>query len=81
LPATGGTWKSPEIAVSRIDALSPLQTLSRGYSITRLSKTGEVLTDAVRAEPGDQIDVLLMRGSLEARITCVHADTPVKTSE
>ncbi len=60
-----------EMKMSQIAALSPLQTLHRGYSITRLRATGEVLLDAGRVAPGKEIDVRLQHGSLYAAVTKV----------
>ena len=46
-----------------LNALSPLATLKRGYSITRKTD-GEVLTDAEQVSVGDKIEVQLSRGHL-----------------
>ena len=46
-----------------LNALSPLATLKRGYSITRKAD-GEVLTDAEQVSVGDKIEVQLSRGHL-----------------
>lgn len=46
-----------------LNALSPLATLARGYSITRKTD-GEVLTDTEQVSVGDKIEVQLSRGHL-----------------
>ncbi len=46
-----------------LQAVSPLQTLERGYSIT-LNANGEPLTDAKQVSPGDRIRTLLAHGEL-----------------
>lgn len=46
-----------------LNALSPLATLKRGYSITRKTD-GEVLTDTEQVSVGDKIEVQLSRGHL-----------------
>lgn len=51
-----------------LDALSPLNVLQRGYSITRKLPGGEVLRDAANAAPGDQIESLLSTGRLVSRV-------------
>ena len=52
-------------ALSRaLHAVSPLQTLARGYSITMDADSGKVLTDASRVQPGQAIRTRLARGSL-----------------
>jgi exodeoxyribonuclease VII large subunit len=48
-----------------LQAVSPLQTLERGYSIT-LDASGKVLTDAEQVKPGDRIRTLLARGELSS---------------
>jgi len=51
----------------RLDSLSPLAVLGRGYSLTRTS-AGDIVRDAARVVPGDAVDVLLARGRLECRV-------------
>ena len=55
-------------AVGRLDSLSPLAVLGRGYSLTR-TPTGEVVHGPAQVKVGDAIRVLLHRGSLDARVT------------
>ena len=51
----------------RLDALSPLATLKRGYSISRKTD-GEVLTAAEQVTVGDRIEIQLAQGHLACRI-------------
>ena len=51
----------------RLDALSPLATLKRGYSISRKTD-GAVLTDAEQVSVGDRIEVQLAHGHLACRV-------------
>lgn len=51
----------------RLDALSPLATLKRGYSISRKTD-GEVLTTAEQVSIGDRIEVQLLEGHLACRV-------------
>ncbi len=55
-----------------LDALSPLQTLERGYAIATLD--GHVLTDASTANVGNTLSLQLRRGRLDAEVTGVHPD-------
>jgi exodeoxyribonuclease VII large subunit len=52
----------------RLNALSPLSTLVRGYSICLSEETGEVLKDAAQVSPGDGIKVRLRQGALLCRV-------------
>ena len=59
-------------ASARLDALSPLAVLNRGYAIIYLeSDSGEstILRDAAVAEPSQKIRARLARGSVRATIT------------
>jgi len=64
-------------AVGRLDSLSPLAVLGRGYSLTR-TPTGEVVRSARQLQAGDDVRVLLHEGSLDARVTATreHDDRP-----
>ncbi len=57
----------------RLDALSPLATLKRGYSVTRKTD-GEILTDAEQVAVGDKIEVQLSRGHLTCSIEEITHD-------
>ncbi len=54
-----------------LDALSPLRTLERGYSIAR--HNGIALTDSAGLAQGDLIEVLFAHGSADAAVTAVRA--------
>ncbi len=55
-----------------IQALSPLRVLGRGYSITRRTKTGEVVRLAAQVQPGDELSTLVSRGTITSRVE--HVD-------
>ena len=57
-------------AGARLQALSPLATLGRGYAIVR--SHGEALREAATVEPGAPLDVQLAAGSLGARVEDVR---------
>jgi exodeoxyribonuclease VII large subunit len=57
---------------SKLAALSPLNILERGYSITQLTATNQVVRNAHSVQPGDRLQILLGSGSLEAETTKVH---------
>ncbi|MBI3610597.1 MAG: exodeoxyribonuclease VII large subunit [Nitrospirae bacterium] len=53
-----------ESALSKLDSLSPLAILSRGYSITRTLPDMALVKKARRVRPGDRVHVKLHEGSL-----------------
>jgi len=54
-------------AVARLDALSPLAVLTRGYSITQNS-SGEIIRNVHQTEVGERIRVRLANGRLSAEV-------------
>jgi exodeoxyribonuclease VII large subunit len=55
------------VQIAKLDALSPLSVLKRGYSITQ-ADDGTVLRDASGAKPGDKLKIRLERGKLNAEV-------------
>ena len=51
----------------RLDALSPLNVLSRGYAIARSSEGG-VIKEAAAVAVGDPLSIMLHKGSLQVRV-------------
>jgi exodeoxyribonuclease VII large subunit len=64
-------------AAGRLDSLSPLAVLSRGYSLTR-TPDGRIVRSWREMSAGDAIHVLLHEGSLDCRVdaTREHDDRP-----
>jgi exodeoxyribonuclease VII large subunit len=52
----------------RIQDLSPLAVLERGYSITRTMPERTIVTQASTLDAGDRVEVLLARGSLDCEV-------------
>lgn len=59
----------------KLQALSPLAILARGYAIC-LDRTGRILTDALESKPQDQVSVRLSRGRLECEVKEVRDVQP-----
>ncbi|MGA9348491.1 MAG: exodeoxyribonuclease VII large subunit [Anaerolineae bacterium] len=49
----------------RLQSLSPLATLDRGYSITRQLRTGEIVKSVAQVAPGDRIETRVSDGEFE----------------
>jgi exodeoxyribonuclease VII large subunit len=59
-------------AVGKLETLSPLRVLSRGYSLTRAA--GHVVSDAAQVNAGDKVEVKLARGELDCIVESVKRD-------
>ncbi len=53
----------------RLDSLSPLDTLRRGYAIAQLDSSGEVITNAAQTSTGDGVRVTVNEGAFAATVT------------
>ncbi len=49
---------------SKLDALSPLSVLNRGYSITRFVFNKKIITDSIQVKPEDKLEIILSKGRL-----------------
>ena len=54
---------------ARLESLSPLDTLRRGYAIVQRKRDGAVVGDGAQVDTGDCIGITLHQGSLEAEVT------------
>jgi exodeoxyribonuclease VII large subunit len=55
------------LAAGKLNTVSPLATLQRGYAIVT-DAAGAVVTDASTVKQGDTIQARLSRGTLQARV-------------
>ena len=56
-------------AASRLDALSPLAVLGRGYAVCWNADRSAILRDAAAVATGDRVRITLARGELECAVT------------
>jgi exodeoxyribonuclease VII large subunit len=57
---------------ARVEGLSPLAVLGRGYSVTWDAARTRIIRDASTLHPGDEVSVTLERGTFDARVTKVR---------
>ena len=57
------------LASRTLDAVSPLATLARGFSVVSRAADGALLRDAAQAPAGTEIDARLARGRVRATVT------------
>ena len=62
-----GKRRSWQVAAARLDTLSPLATLARGYSICKDS-SGKTVTEASQVHVGEEVRLRLSRGQLACRV-------------
>jgi exodeoxyribonuclease VII large subunit len=62
---------SLEKDMARLDALSPLRVLERGYSVTQNAK-GEVIRQASQVSRGEALKIRLADGKLNATVTSIE---------
>jgi exodeoxyribonuclease VII large subunit len=69
--AAGQSRARAAILASRLEALSPLAVLARGYAVATHASTGRVVRRAADVEIGQAVDVRLSEGSLECEVVKV----------
>jgi len=60
--------------IDRMEALSPLAVLSRGYSLSMIMPEGQIIRDAARLNRGDKIKTVLDKGAIISLVEEVIAD-------
>jgi len=60
--------RQAEALGARLESLSPLAVLQRGYSLSQRADTGEIIRDASQLEAGEQIVTRFARGQATSRV-------------
>jgi len=60
--------------IERLEALSPLAVLSRGYSLSMLLPEGAIIKDAKKLKPGDAIKTIVSKGAFISSVQEVIKD-------
>ncbi|HEC12019.1 MAG TPA: exodeoxyribonuclease VII large subunit [Acidiferrobacteraceae bacterium] len=53
-----------ETKLSRLNDISPLATLQRGYAVLQTPRRGQMITQSTQIKPGDQVEARLAKGRL-----------------
>jgi len=62
------------LLAARLDTLSPLKSLARGYSIVRSQKDGSLIKSVHALRQGDRIEVCLTDGRLDCTVENIRGD-------
>ena len=63
-------------ASARLDSLSPLAVLGRGYGLVRRARDGGIVRGASDVEPGEILEIRVDRADVEAAVRSVQARDP-----
>ncbi|HXG09421.1 MAG TPA: exodeoxyribonuclease VII large subunit [Gemmataceae bacterium] len=69
-----------EATAARLESLSPLNVLGRGYSLTRMESDRSVVRSAAQVRPGDRLLTLLHSGSVVSRVEEVRDGETTRTA-
>jgi exodeoxyribonuclease VII large subunit len=67
-------------AAARLDSLSPLGVLARGYALVRRKRDGAIVRGPGEVAAGDAVAVRVAEAELEARVTGVRPLPPRSAS-
>jgi exodeoxyribonuclease VII large subunit len=58
-----------EVAAGRLESLSPLAVLARGYAVCWTGDGRRVVRAASEVQPGDDVRIRLSRGEIDAKVS------------
>ncbi|MDD2555496.1 MAG: exodeoxyribonuclease VII large subunit [Syntrophaceticus sp.] len=65
----------------KLEALSPLQVLDRGYSMCLDAQSKELIQDSSKVQVGDQVSVILQKGRLDCDVRGTKEETDWSSSK
>lgn len=65
----------------KLEALSPLQVLERGYSMCLDAQSKDLIQDSSKVQVGDQVSVLLRKGRLDCDVREIKEETDWSSSK
>lgn len=68
---TAERYSQVDRLMARLDALSPLAVLTRGYSITQKT-SGEIVRNAHQTSKGERVDIRLATGKIKAEVVAIE---------
>ncbi len=78
--ASDGYWNKKEeqltVAAAKLESLSPLKVLSRGYSVTTRLATNQILRSGGDVQPGDLLHSRLAKGEVYSQVVAPPTDRP-----
>jgi len=60
------------LAVGRLDSLSPLAVLGRGYAIARRAGDGRIVRDPAEVVPGERLALRVAGGEIDASVVAIR---------
>ena len=58
--------------ISKLEVLSPLSVLKRGYSISRFVLNKKIITDTAQVKPEDKLEIILSKGRLISTVEKIN---------
>ena len=69
-----------ESIATRLDALSPLKVLGRGYSLTKTA-SGQLVHSVDVVQTGDELRTILPNGTVTSEVTSISTDPPLAVTQ
>ncbi len=69
-----------QVAAARLESLSPLNVLARGYSLTRTGTEHEVVRNPDQVRPGDLLETRVQHGRILSRVEATQVETAPSAS-